>query len=177
MYDVLVFSGHSGCPFPGLLVQTVLLRRPRLRLQLTTLMKANTHTSIHTRQAWVNTYVVPDQHTHQHGKHTYTQVQTLSTLLVVMARGVWYAEAVKLKKSVRKRLSPSHIINTVCDAKLYCYPLGMIEVLSKPHVKERECVRMLFFHIKAHMCACRRICMAIKHSTSIRTMWQFFFRD
>lgn len=28
--DVLVFSRHSGRPFPGLLVQTVLLRRSRL---------------------------------------------------------------------------------------------------------------------------------------------------
>lgn len=41
--DVLVFPGHSGRPFPGLLVQTVLLRRPRLRLQLTTLMDKHTH--------------------------------------------------------------------------------------------------------------------------------------
>lgn len=42
--DVLVFSGHSGRPFPGLLVQTVLFRRPRLRFQLTTLI--NKHTRI-----------------------------------------------------------------------------------------------------------------------------------
>ena len=42
--DIFVLSGHSGRPFPGLLVQAVLLRRPRLRLQLTTLKHTHTHT-------------------------------------------------------------------------------------------------------------------------------------
>lgn len=52
--DILVLSGHPGCPFPGLLVQTVLLCRPRLRLQLTTLIS---HTQPHrdTPQQQANT--------------------------------------------------------------------------------------------------------------------------
>lgn len=60
MYNVLVFSGHPRCPFPGFLVQTVLLRRPRLWFQLTTLMQTNTHTK---RQSWVNTHVYTDSNT------------------------------------------------------------------------------------------------------------------
>lgn len=43
--DVLVLSGHSGGPFPGLFVQTVFLCCSRLRLQLSTL---HTHTHAHT---------------------------------------------------------------------------------------------------------------------------------
>lgn len=53
--DVLVFPGNSGGPFPGLLVQTVLLRRPRLRLQLTTLIdkKQGTRTWVDATQGGV----------------------------------------------------------------------------------------------------------------------------
>lgn len=49
--DVLVFPGHPGSPLPGLLVQTVLLRRPRLRLQLTTLMDKHRHAHVSRRHA------------------------------------------------------------------------------------------------------------------------------
>lgn len=50
MNNILVFPGHPRRPFPGLFVETVLLRRPRLRLQLTTLMQTDTREQIRTTQ-------------------------------------------------------------------------------------------------------------------------------
>lgn len=102
--DVLVFSGHSGGPFPGFLIQAVLLRRPRLRLQLTALRQTSAH--MHTYQTGMG------KHTHIHRcTHKYT---------VVCDEQEQYILA---KENVREGLFPSHIINTACGGKSSSYPL------------------------------------------------------